>query len=141
MCFSMAPFINRYRAGLYRWLSSNSITGKIPATLSALTGLAELCAFFTWIHLVNTFFQKLGHHAAWHLLSTSDQTCLNNSQLIETRVSCCMALFINISSNLFEQKVPQWKSIERPHSGTNVGTDWTALPVRLLNMRTFPQHM
>ena len=77
MCFSMAPFVNKYRAGLYRWLNSNFLTGKIPATLSALTGLLHLCAFFTWIHQLTRFFKPFSFGA------------------------CPQAFFINIHLNLF----------------------------------------
>ena len=52
-----------------------------------------------------------------------------------------MAPFINISSNLFEQKVPLRKPIKWPHSDTTFGIDCVTEIVRFFYMDTFSQHV
>ena len=114
-----STFYQHWWESLYcRDLGNNDLTGRIPKELSALVRLSILCAFFTWEQLPSTCFQ-----------------------LIEYRSTYNMPPFINISSNLFEQKVPPQKPIKWPHSDTTFGIDCITDFVRFFYMDTFSQHV
>ena len=96
-----------------RYLNQNQLSGPIPAQISELTAIEILYAFFTWIHLVNTFFQ--GKY---------------------NRMTCSMAPFINTYSNLFALQATPVKQVKRSPSSANFSVDCITVAVRLFYMET-----